>query len=101
MAKLSSVQKNLNRSKLIDKFSNKRKNLKKKIMDKGISIEERLKLQNKLNDLPRNSSTIRYRNRCKLTGRTRGVYRKFGLSRIKIRELSMSGDLPGMIKSSW
>ena len=89
------------RLKLIDKFSNKRKNLKKKIMDKSISIEERLKLQNKLNDLPRNSSNIRYRNRCKLTGRTRGVYRKFGLSRIKIRELSMSGDLPGMIKSSW
>ena len=100
MAKLSSVQKNMNRLKLIDKFSNKRKNLKKKIMDKSISIEERLKLQNKLNDLPRNSSNIRYRNRCKLTGRTRGVYRKFGLSRIKIRELSMSGDLPGMIKSS-
>ena len=70
-------------------------------MDKTISIEERLKLQNKLNDLPRNSSNIRYRNRCKLTGRTRGVYRKFGLSRIKIRELSMSGDLPGMVKSSW
>ena len=101
MAKLSSIQKNLNRLKLIDKFSNKRKNLKKKIMDKSISIEERLKLQNKLNDLPRNSSNIRFRNRCKLTGRTRGVYRKFGLSRIKIRELSMSGDLPGMKKSSW
>ena len=101
MAKLSSVQKNLNRHKLIEKFSNKRKVLKKKIMDKTISIEERLKLQNKLNDLPRNSANIRYRNRCKLTGRTRGVYRKFGLSRIKIRELSMSGDLPGMVKSSW
>ena len=101
MAKLSSVQKNLNRQKLIEKFSNKRKVLKKKIMDKNISIEERLKLKNKLNDLPRNSANIRYRNRCKLTGRTRGVYRKFGLSRIKIRELSMSGDLPGMIKSSW
>ena len=101
MAKLSSVQKNLNRLKLIEKFTNKRKILKKKIMDKTISIEERLKLQNKLNDLPRNSANIRYRNRCKLTGRTRGVYRKFGLSRIKIRELSMSGDLPGMIKSSW
>ena len=101
MAKLSSVQKNLNRQKLIEKFSNKRKILKKKIMDKTISIEERLKLQNKLNDLPRNSANIRYRNRCKLTGRTRGVYRKFGLSRIKIRELSMSGDLPGMVKSSW
>ena len=101
MAKLSSVQKNLNRQKLIEKFSNKRKVLKKKIMNKTISIEERLKLQNKLNDLPRNSANIRYRNRCKLTGRTRGVYRKFGLSRIKIRELSMSGDLPGMVKSSW
>ena len=101
MAKLSSVQKNLNRLKLIEKFSNKRKVLKKKIMDKTISIEERLKLQNKLNDLPRNSANIRFRNRCKLTGRTRGVYRKFGLSRIKIRELSMSGDLPGMVKSSW
>jgi len=101
MAKLSSVEKNLNRQKLIEKFSNKRKVLKKKIMDKTISIEERLKLQNKLNDLPRNSANIRYRNRCKLTGRTRGVYRKFGLSRIKIRELSMSGDLPGMVKSSW
>ena len=101
MAKLSSVQKNLNRQKLIERFSNKRKVLKKKIMDKNISIEERLKLQNKLNDLPRNSSSIRYRNRCKLTGRTRGVYRKFGLSRIKIRELSMSGDLPGVVKSSW
>ena len=101
MAKLSSVQKNLNRLKLIEKFNNKRKILKKKIMDKTISIEERLKLQNKLNALPRNSANIRYRNRCKLTGRTRGVYRKFGLSRIKIRELSMSGDLPGMVKSSW
>ena len=101
MAKLSSVQKNLNRLKLIEKFNNKRKILKKKIMDKTISIEERLKLQNKLNDLPRNSANIRYRNRCKLTGRTRGVYRKFGLSRIKIRELSMSGHLPGMVKSSW
>ena len=101
MAKLSSVQKNLYRLKLIEKFSNKRKILKKKVMDKTISIEERLKLQNKLNNLPRNSANIRYRNRCKLTGRTRGVYRKFGLSRIKIRELSMSGDLPGMVKSSW
>ena len=101
MAKLSSVQKNLNRLKLIEKFNNKRKVLKKKIMDKTISIEERLKLQNKLNDLPRNSANIRYRNRCKLTGRTRGVYRKFGLSRIKLRELTMLGSLPGVVKSSW
>jgi len=101
MAKLSSIQKNSNRFKLIKKFKNRRKSLKEKIMAKDLSIEERLKIQTKLNDLPRNSSSIRYRNRCKLTGRTRGVYRKFALSRIKIRELSMSGDLPGVVKSSW
>ena len=101
MAKLSSIQKNLNRLKLVEKFSVKRKSLKEKVMNKDLSIEERLHIQNKLNDLPRNSSSIRFRNRCELTGRTRGVYRKFGLSRIKIRELSMSGDLPGVVKSSW
>ena len=101
MAKLSSIQKNSNRGKLIEKFSNKRKILKDSLMNKEISIEDRLIIQNKLNNLPRNSSSIRYRNRCKLTGRTRGVYRKFALSRIKIRELSMSGDLPGVTKSSW
>ena len=101
MAKLSSIQKNLLRSQLSKKFKNKRNKLKEKIMKKDISMEERLKLQSKLNDLPRNSSSTRYRNRCQITGRTRGVYRKFGLSRIKIRELSMSGDLPGVVKSSW
>ena len=101
MAKLSSIQKNINRSRLIKKLSNKRKDLKNKIKDKKLSIEERIILQNKLNELPKNSSSIRYRNRCELTGRSRGVYRKFGLSRIKIRELSMSGDLPGVVKSSW
>ena len=70
-------------------------------MQKSLAMEERFKLQSKLNDLPRNSSSIRVRNRCEITGRTRGVYRKFGLSRIKIRELSMSGSLPGVVKSSW
>ena len=101
MAKQSSIQKNLNRSKLIKKFSGKRKLLKSKIMDKKLSLEERIVFQNKLNDMPRNSSSIRHRNRCELTGRSRGVYRKFSLSRIKIRELSMTGDLPGVVKSSW
>ena len=101
MAKLSSIEKNSHRLKLIEKYKNRRKSFKEKIMKKDLSIEERLKIQNKLNDLPRNSSSIRFRNRCKLTGRTRGVYRKFGLSRIKIRELSMSVDLPGVVKSSW
>ncbi|SVA02603.1 uncharacterized protein METZ01_LOCUS55457 [marine metagenome] len=101
MAKQSSIQKNLNRRNIVKKFNEKRQSLKKQIMKKDLSIEERFKIQSKLNELPRDSSKIRVRNRCKLTGRTRGVYRKFGLSRIKIRELSMSGALPGVVKSSW
>ena len=101
MAKSSSIQKNKSRQKLIDKFSQKRKLLKSKVMDKSLSLEDRIMFQNKLNELPRNSSSIRHRNRCELTGRSRGVYRKFGLSRIKIRELSMTGNLPGVVKSSW
>jgi len=101
MAKQSSIQKNLKRKNIVKKFNNKRQSLKKKIMKKDLTIEERFKMQSKLNELPRDSSKIRVRNRCKLTGRTRGVYRKFGLSRIKIRELSMSGALPGVAKSSW
>ena len=101
MAKQSSIQKNLNRRNIVKKFNEKRQSLKKQIMKKNLSIEKRFKIQSKLNELPRDSSKIRVRNRCKLTGRTRGVYRKFGLSRIKIRELSMSGALPGVVKSSW
>ena len=101
MAKSSSIQKNKSRHKLIEKFSEKRKLLKSKVMDKSLSLEDRIMFQNKLNELPRNSSSIRHRNRCELTGRSRGVYRKFGLSRIKIRELTMSGSLPGVVKSSW
>ena len=101
MAKQSSIQKNKNRKKIVSKFQNKRKSLKKKIMQKDLSMEERFKLQAKINDLPRDSANTRVRNRCELTGRTRGVYRKFGLSRIKLRELTMSGALPGVTKSSW
>ena len=101
MAKQSSIQKNLRRRNIVKKYNKKRQSLKKQIMKKDLSIEERFKIQSKLNELPRDSSKIRVRNRCKLTGRTRGVYRKFGLSRIKIRELSMSGALPGVVKSSW
>tara|TARA_Y100001935_G_C17284420_1_gene499465 strand:+ start:111 stop:416 length:306 start_codon:yes stop_codon:yes gene_type:complete len=101
MAKLSSIQKNLFRKKLIKKYKSKRELLKSKIKDKNISLEERISLQNKLNELPRNGSSIRHRNRCEITGRPRGNYRKFGLSRIKLRELSMTGDLPGVVKSSW
>ena len=101
MAKLSSIQKNLFRQKLIKKYKLKRESLKNKIKDKNLSLEDRIIYQNKLNDLPRNGSAIRHRNRCEITGRPRGNYRKFGLSRIKLRELSMSGDLPGVVKSSW
>ena len=101
MAKQSSIQKNLNRKKIVSKFNNKRKALKKMIMQKDLTIEERFILQSKLNDLPRDSAKIRVRNRCEITGRTRGVYRKFGLSRIKLRELTMNGLLPGVVKSSW
>ena len=101
MAKLSSIQKNLFRLKMIQKHKSKRSILKNKIKDKNISLEERIIFQNKLNDLPRNGSAIRHRNRCEITGRPRGNYRKFGLSRIKLRELSMTGDLPGVVKSSW
>ena len=101
MAKASSIQKNNLRSKLIEKFSKKRKFLKSKIKDNSLSLEGRMIYQNKINEMPRNGSYIRHRNRCELTGRSRGVYRKFGLSRIKIRELSMTGDLPGVVKSSW
>ncbi len=101
MAKQSSIQKNLFREKLIKKYKLKRKSLKLKIKDKKLSLEERISFQNKLNNLPRNGSSIRHRNRCEITGRPRGNYRKFGLSRIKLRELSMTGDLPGVVKSSW
>ena len=101
MAKTSSVQKNLFRQKLINKYKSKREHLKSKIKDKSLSLDERINYQNKLNDLPRNGSAIRFRNRCEITGRPRGNYRKFGLSRIKLRELSMTGDLPGVVKSSW
>ena len=101
MAKQSSIQKNNNRKKIVCKFKVRRQDLKNKIMQKDLSMEERFKLQSKLNELPRDSAKIRLRNRCEITGRTRGVYRKFGLSRIKLRELTMSGNLPGMVKSSW
>ena len=101
MAKQSWIQKNLNRRNIVKKFNEKRQSIKKQIMKKDLPMEERFKMQSKLNELPRDSSKIRIRNRCKLTGRTRGVYRKFELSRIKIRELSMSGALPGVVKSSW
>ena len=101
MAKQSSIQKNLKRKLMVKQYKLRRLDLKNKIKNKDLSLEERIKFQSKLNDLPRDSSRIRVRNRCEITGRSRGVYRKFNLSRIKLRELSMSGALPGVTKSSW
>ena len=101
MAKKSSIQKNLKRKLMVTKYKKRRLALKNKIKNKNLILEERIKLQSKLNELPKDSSRIRVRNRCEITGRSRGFYRKFGLSRIKIRELSMSGALPGVIKASW
>ena len=101
MAKLSSINKNNRRIKLSDKYYKKRQALKKIIMDKKISLEERFKAQQKLSKLPRNSAKNRIRNRCQITGRPHGVYRKLKISRIALRKLGLEGKIPGMVKSSW
>ncbi len=101
MAKLSSVNKNNRRIKLSKRYLEKRKKLKKIIMDKKISLEERFKAQQKLSKLPRNSAKIRVVNRCQITGRPHGVYRKLKISRIALRKLTLEGKIPGMVKSSW
>ncbi len=101
MAKLSSINKNNRRIKLSDKFYQKRSKLKKIIMDKKLPFEERFKAQQKLSKMPRNSAKIRVRNRCQITGRPHGVYRKLKISRIALRQLGLEGKIPGMVKSSW
>ena len=101
MAKLSAINKNNRRIRLSNKFFKKRKALKKIIMDRKLPLEERFKAQQKLSKLPRNSSKIRVMNRCQITGRPHGVYRKLKISRIALRELASSGKIPGMTKSSW
>ncbi len=101
MAKLSSINKNNRRLKISNKFYTKRKKLKKIIMDKKISLEERFKAQMKLSSLPRDSSRTRVRNRCQITGRPHGVYRKLKISRIALRQLGLEGKIPGMVKASW
>ncbi len=101
MAKLSSINKNNRRIKLTKRFENKRKKLKKIIMDKKLPLEERFLAQQKLSKLPRNSSKTRVVNRCQITGRPHGVYRKLKISRIALRQLGLEGKIPGMVKSSW
>ena len=101
MAKLSSINKNNRRIKLSDRFYSKRKKLKKIVMDKKIPLEDRFKAQQKLAKMPRNSSKTRIVNRCQITGRPHGVYRKLKISRIALRKLGLEGKIPGMVKSSW
>ena len=101
MAKLSAINKNNKRIKLSNKYYKKRKKLKEIIMNKKITLEERFKAQQKLSKLPRNSSKTRIMNRCQITGRPHGVYRKLKISRIALRQLGLEGKIPGMVKSSW
>ena len=101
MAKTSAIQRNLKRIKLVKKFLKKRANLKKIIKNKKLPLEERFAAQLKLAKVPRNSSKVRIRNRCEITGRPHGVYRKLRISRIALRDLASKGKIPGMTKSSW
>lgn len=101
MAKTSSIEKNNRRARMIKKHAPKRAALKAIIMNKELPFEERLQAQIALSKMPRNGSKVRHRNRCELTGRARGTYRKFKLSRIKLRELGSFGRIPGLTKASW
>ena len=101
MAKKSSVNKNERRRKLVKQYAARRAALKQTASDQTVSIEERFQAQIKLAALPRNSARVRIRNRCDVTGRPRGVYRKFKMSRIALREMGSQGLIPGLVKSSW
>lgn len=101
MAKTSSVEKEKRRAKIVKKYAAKRGELKRKVSDPKLSFEHRMEAQALLQKLPRDASPTRQRNRCALTGRARGVYKKFGLGRMKLREATMRGDVPGLRKASW
>ena len=101
MAKTSAVERDKKRRRMAERFSERRKALKDVVQDRTLEPEERFAAQLKLAELPRNSSRTRIRNRCELTGRPRAYYRKFRISRIMLRELASSGQIPGVTKSSW
>ena len=101
MAKVSAVERNLKRQLLVIKYADKRAELKAIARNKDLPVEERFAAQIKLSELPRNSAPTRVRNRCQVTGRPRGYYRKMKMSRIALRELGSAGLLPGLLKSSW
>ena len=101
MAKTSMINRDIKRKKMAEKFAAKRAELKAIVASPKSSYEEKMEAQTKLQKLPRDASPVRQRNRCELTGRTRSVYRKFGLGRNKLREATMRGDVPGLRKASW
>jgi len=101
MAKVGSVENNKRRQRLIKQYAEKRAKLKQMARDPDVPPEEQFAARLKLAELPRNSSRTRYRNRCEVSGRSRGFYRKFRLSRIALRELGAAGQIPGLVKSSW
>ena len=101
MAKKSKIMHNIHRKTLVERYAAKRKDLIKKINDKSLSFEERQAFRLKLEKLPKNSNPNRVRNRCNLTGRPRSYYRRFGLSRISLREMASNGLIPGVTKASW
>jgi small subunit ribosomal protein S14 len=101
MSKVSLINRDLKRRKTVKKFAAQRAEIFAVINDKNMSEEEQQSARIKLQMLPRNSSPVRLRNRCMLTGRPRGVYSKFGLGRSKLREIAMSGQIPGIMKASW
>ena len=101
MAKRCMVNREIKRAKMVQKYATKRAELKKQIVNMNLSAEEREAAVKKLQALPRNSSAVRMRNRCEITGRPHGYFRKFGLSRNKLREHAMKGDIPGLVMASW
>jgi small subunit ribosomal protein S14 len=101
MAKLALINREEKRAKLVAKYAKKRQELQATIADQSLSDADRFEARLKLQALPRNSSPTRQRNRCQITGRPRGVFRKFGLGRTKLRELAFRGEVPGMVKASW
>ena len=101
MAKLALINRELKREATVKKFARKRAELNAIISDQSRSEEERYQARLKLQQLPRNASPSRLRNRCEITGRPRGTFRKFGLARNKLREIAMRGEVPGMTKASW
>jgi small subunit ribosomal protein S14 len=101
MAKLSLKNREAKRAKLVAKFATKRAELKAIVENTNLDDDERMEARLKLQQLPRNASPVRQRSRCALTGRPRGVFRKFGLCRNKLREIAMRGEVPGMVKASW